>query len=140
MYRSILFRVIAGLVLLAAIAGIAYFAYTAGVSQGQAINLVNSGSLPQGAERFAYGFPFYPMMGFGAFGVFGFLRCLIPLFLFFLIFSIFRHLMWGGRRMMHGYGHWNREGGVPPMFDEWHRRAHEKPAEPTSEPPSGQGS
>ncbi len=38
------------------------------------------------------------------------------------------------RRMyMHGYGHAHQEwvNGVPPMFAEWHRRAHEAQNQPT---------
>ena len=61
--------------------------------------------------------------GFG-FG-FGFLVLLLA---FFLLFVAFRFLFWGPRW---GWGHhtWTLgqalgEGGAPPMFEEWHKRAH----------------
>ena len=69
--------------------------------------------------------PFHgPHFGFG-FGFFGFL---IPLFLFLLALRAFRFLFWGPR-WGHHRGHWGRhwEGGAPPMFEEWHKRAHEVP-------------
>jgi len=36
---------------------------------------------------------------------------------------------------MHGgHGPWNHgDGGVPPMFEEWHKRSHEQPAEDKKE-------
>jgi hypothetical protein len=41
-------------------------------------------------------------------------------------------MLWGPRhgwRHMH-HGSWGENGeGVPPMFNDWHRRAHEKPSE-----------
>jgi hypothetical protein len=65
-------------------------------------------------------------VGFGCFGI------LIPLFLLFLAIKAFRLLFWGPRMgwgrhyRMRGRG-WN--GDVPPMFEEWHKRAHgEEPA------------
>jgi hypothetical protein len=78
---------------------------------------------------YGYG-PFHRPFGFG----FGFLGCLIPLFLFFLLFGAFRFLFWGPRWGWHrgGHGPWRHawgEGGVPPMFEEWHKRAHGQPEE-----------
>jgi hypothetical protein len=71
--------------------------------------------------------PFHPWgWGFG----FGFLGFLIPLFLIFLALRAFRFLFWGPRwgwgHRMYGHGPWGRdwENGVPPMFEEWHKRAH----------------
>jgi hypothetical protein len=88
----------------------------------------------------------YMMRGGHMFG-FGIFALLVPLFLLFLAFGAFRALIGCGPHMYHrGYwdhpGMWemhhgmgpNGEGcrGVPPMFDEWHRKVHEK--ESASEP------
>ncbi len=129
MVRHIVFRIIAGIILLAAIAGIAFFAYQAGVSQGAATN-VQVPAAGNGMPYYPYAWPFFwhPFFGFGIFGlVFGF-------FLLFLAFGAMRRLIWGPRwgwRHMGqgpmgkgpmGHGPW--EEGVPPPFAEWHRRAH----------------
>jgi hypothetical protein len=60
---------------------------------------------------------------------FGFI---FPLFLLFFVFGAFRLLVWGGPwRWRHG-GY----SGVPPAFDEWHRRAHHQMGG-TNNPPPG---
>jgi hypothetical protein len=135
MFRKIVFRIIAGLVLLAAIAGIAFFAYQAGVNHGTAATI----QVPTAENGVAF-YPHYrihPFMGFGLFGV------LFTFFLLFMAFGAMRRLIWGPRwgwrHMRHGpmgndsmkHGPWSE--GVPPMFAEWHRRAH---ASPTDEPPA----
>ena len=109
-------RIVAALVFIAAIAGIAYFAFQAGVAQGSPITIESpSGeTAPMPYPYYGYGMPFHRPFGFG----FGFLGCLIPLFLFFLL--------WGPRWGWHR-GPWRHnwsEAGVPPMFEEWHKRAH----------------
>jgi hypothetical protein len=108
------------LVLIAGLVGIGVYAYNVGVDQG----LAQSGKLVAPATGVApypfYGGPFFfRPYGFG----FGFLGCLFPLLFFFLIFALFRGLWW------RGYGGWGRshehwENGVPPRFEEWHRRSH----------------
>ena len=125
-------RILAGLVLIAVIAGIAYFAFQAGVAQGSPVTI----EAPQGgtAPYPVYGNPmgFHHPFGFG-FGCFG---LLIPFFLVFLALHAMRVLFWGPRwwgHRMHGHGPWSRhgEGGAPPFFDEWHERAHgESPEQP----------
>jgi hypothetical protein len=135
MFRNVVFRIVAGLVLLAAIAGIAFFAYQAGVNHGASANI----QLPTAGNGVAF-YPRYwmhPFMGFGLFGV------LFSFFLLCLAFSALRRLIWGPRwgwrHMGHGpmghdpmrHGSWSE--GVPPMFAEWHRRAH---ASSTDEPPA----
>jgi hypothetical protein len=145
MFKHIVFRVLSGLVLLAALAGIALFAFNAGVAQGAALNLQAPAAVQPGAQAlpfYGHGLPYYhpmPFFGFGCFGV------LLPLFLVFLVFGAARRMFWGPRfgwRHMHmHHGPWteNRPGGpdfVPPMFAEWHKRAHaggEKPTEETSQ-------
>jgi hypothetical protein len=131
MSRNTGLRIISALVLIAAIAGIAFFAYQSGVTHGSPVTLeAPSGqSVPAPYPYPYYGMPFRPWgFGFGCFGI------LIPLFLFFLAFSAFRFLLWGPRWgwRHHHHGPWGREwnGDVPPMFEEWHKRAHgEPPAE-----------
>ena len=145
MFKHIVFRILAGLVLLAAIVGIASFAFNAGMARGVGL----SAQVPaagQAVPGFGYGLPYmmHPMPFFG----FGFLGLLFPLFLVFLAFGAARRMMWGshfaGRHMhgMHGM-HGMQAGGcgengpasgefVPPMFAELHRRAHaasEKPVD-----------
>ena len=135
MFRNVVFRIIAGLVLLAAIAGIAFFAYQAGATHGAAANLQL-----QATENGVVFYPYYRMHSFMGFGLFG---VLFAIFLLFLAFGAMRRLIWGPRwgwrHLGHGsmdnahmgHGPWGE--GVPPMFNEWHRRAH---ASPTDEPPA----
>jgi len=119
-------RIVAGLVLLAAIAGIAFFAFQAGVANGSPVTLQapsgESMPAPDMYHGYRYMMPFHPFgFGLGCFGL------LIPLFLFFLAMRAFRFIFWGPRwGWGHHHGHWGRhwEGGAPPMFDEWHKQAH----------------
>jgi len=121
-------RIVAALVLIAAIAGIAFFAFQAGVAQGSPVTIeAPSGQAvpaPYPFYGYGYGMPFHHPFGFG-FGCFG---PLLALFLIFVVLKSFRVLFWGPRwGHMHGhYGPWGRrwENGVPPMFEEWHKRAH----------------
>ena len=124
MARHIVFRIIAGLVLLAAIAGIAFFAYQAGSAHAVATN-VQAPTAGNGIQGYPYFWPFFwrPFFGFGFFGL------LIGIFLLFLAFGAMRRLIWGPRwgwrHMEHGsmrHGSWDE--GVPSMFAEWHRRMH----------------
>jgi len=50
------------------------------------------------------------------------------------LFVAFRFLFWGPR-WGHHKGHWGRhwEGGAPPMFEEWHKRAHGEAGEQPEE-------
>jgi hypothetical protein len=117
MNPRIVLRVLFALVVVAAIVGIGVYAYNLGVAQG----LAESGKLATPSAGFAphsyYGGPFF----FRPFG-FGLAGCLFPLLFVCLIFALLRglfwHKHWGGH-----HGHWGK--GVPPMFEEWHRRAHE---------------
>jgi hypothetical protein len=126
MVKHITFRLVAGLILLVAIAGIAFFAYQAGANHAVVATTQPStaGSAP--SPYLYYGMPFGYFWGFPGFG---FLGCLIPIFLFFLAFGVMRILIlgprWGWRHMHRGNmenGPWSKE--VPSMFNEWHRRAH----------------
>jgi len=151
MFKSFVWRAILSVVLLVALAGgavaVGLLAYNAGVARGLAdsgkVALAPAGTAP-------YAFPYY---GWGFFGPgFGLLNCLVLFFVFGLIFMLLRALVWGGlfggwrRHFWHrGWGDpntphsWRQawEKGYPPMFDEWHRRAHGQ-GEPTPPPESNQ--
>ncbi len=126
--RHITLRIIAGLVLIAAIAGIAVLAYNAGVAHGQALSAV-APTTQSGGQVYPF-YPFwwpFPFFGLGIFGV------LAAVFLFFLAFGALRFVLWGPRwgwrRWHRGYGYWGERGTgeeppIPPMMAEMHRRMH----------------
>lgn len=128
MNGRIVLGVLITLALIAGAATVGFYAYQAGVAQG----VVESGKLtvaptsPDGQVYHYWGGPFFYHHPFG-FG-FGFLGCLIPFLFFILIFSLIRLAVFGPRRWGGwGYRHWGPGGweqGVPPPFEEWHRRAH----------------
>ena len=85
-------------------------AYNAGLSHGAADAAAAGGNLPP----YFYGWGWHRPFGFG----WGF-----PIFFLFFFWIFFaRFLFWGGpwRRRWHYYR------DVPPSFDDWHRRAHER--------------
>jgi hypothetical protein len=136
MTKHIVFRIVAGLVLLAAIAGIAFFAFNAGVTRGAVTNLP-APSVENGVAPFPYfghyGMPFH-FFGFGCFAP------LAVLFLVCLAFGSMRRMFWGprwGGHFMHRHhGPWGERSSdefVPPMFKEWHTRAHAAPEKPADE-------
>lgn len=135
MFKNIVFRILAALVLLAAIAGIASFAFNAGMARGAVLNL----QLPANGTQVvpnAYGWGMPGMRPFPVFHM-GIGAIVLPLFLLFLAFGAFRRMLWGSRMgwhhhpMMHHNGCGEKGPGspdfVPPMFAEWHRRSHEQP-------------
>ena len=91
-------------------AAIAIGAYNAGVARGVAETgrmiaapLAGAPYVYVWPRPWGFGFPFFPILFF--------------LFFFFVV----RGMLWRGR----WHGGWRyRYDGVPPMFDEWHRRAH----------------
>jgi hypothetical protein len=111
-------RIGAGLlvaVLLAAgVAGIATHAYHLGVAQGALAAAAAPGGGP--VPPYAYGPYFYH-------GPFGFAGFLFPFVLVVLALAVLGRAIGGRRRWAGSCG----PGGtrVPPMFAEWHRRAHE---------------
>lgn len=118
-YRRSRWAVILAAAILAALVGV--LAYNAGVAHG----LAQTGQTVVGPGAFGpYGW--YRPWGFGIF---------FPFFFFGLWFLLLRGLFWGGpwRRRYSCYG-----GGfqaLPPTFDEWHRRAHERMTkEPSGSP------
>lgn len=128
-------RIFSALVLVAAIAGIAFFAFRAGVAQGSPITIEapegQSVPAPYPYYGYGYGMRFHHPFGFG-FGCFG---IFFVLALLFITMKAFRFAVWGPRWGWGAMGHhgpwrhgWGRHG-VPPMFDEWHKRAHESPSD-----------
>jgi hypothetical protein len=136
MNGRIIFRVLLALVLLAAVAAVGVYAYNAGVARGLAENVAlappGEDGVPALPYAYGYGAPYFfhrPFFGYG----FGPLGCLFPLLILFLVFGLMRGIFWGGS-WGRGWG-WRHYGpgekGLPPMFEEWHRRAHGEPAQPT---------
>ena len=131
MYGRFFPRFLAILLVLVGIAGVGYYGYQMGLAQGAAHVAPAAGAAAAAVPPYYwYPHPFFPFWGLG---------CLIPLFLLFLIFGALRMAFWRGHAMGHG-GWRNRwsEGGVPPMFEEWHKRAHDqKPADTDGPKPEG---
>lgn len=114
-----------GLLLVAGVAGIASHAYHLGVAQGA----VAATQMAPPAAPPAVPAPYYNYWGpYFYHGPFGFAGFLFPLALLFLAFAVvgraFGRRRYGWARGCYGYGD---PTGVPPMFTEWHRRAHEAP-------------
>lgn len=107
-----------GLLAIATMAGIGYYAYSAGVAHG----ITESGRAAAGGAapvvvwpRWGYGFGFFPFF---------------PIFFFILVWVVLlRGLLWRGRRWGAGCGY-GYGSGIPPQFEEWHRRAHGQPGTP----------
>jgi hypothetical protein len=115
-----IFRVLGALVLLVGIAAVGYVAYNAGLAHGQTAVPAAQLVAPMYRSGEWHGMP--------GLSVLPFLLCLAPFFLCFFIFLPLR-MIFGPHRMhmMHMHGRWHgEEGDVPPPFEEWHRRAHEK--------------
>jgi len=116
MNGRILLWIVLALVVIAALAGLGVYVYNAGVAQGLAASgrfVVPEGSVapyPYHSRPFL----FWPL---------GLAGCLVPLLFIFLAIVFLRGIFWGGPRAWGGHhGHW--EKGVPPKFEEWHRKAH----------------
>jgi hypothetical protein len=104
-----------GVLFLAVAVGAAIGAYNAGVAQGFAESGRMIAAPPVGTP-IVYLWP--RPWGFGFFPFF-------PLFFLIVFFFVVRGRMWRGR--WHGGPRYRYEG-VPPIFEEWHRRAHAHPA------------
>jgi len=100
-----------------------FYGYNLGVARGVAENISTVAAPAAGAPIVFYPRPW----GFG----FGFFPFFPLLFIFFWLF-VARALFWRGARWGRGCGYGYYGGGVPPAFDEWHRRAHaqERPEAP----------
>jgi hypothetical protein len=119
--RSLLRALGIAALVLAAAAAIGIGAYNAGVAQGIAESGRAIAVPPAAGTPYVY---MWRPWGFGFFPIF-------PIFFLFFLFFVVRGLLWrgswrGGRAC--------RYDGVPPAFEEWHRRAHGE--QPTSTPPA----
>lgn len=148
MKRHVIGRIVFGLFVLAALAGVGALAYQAGLAQGAAVQLGAAGAAGAPGMGWAVRGPMAFGLGFGLFGVLGLIfKVLLGFFLISLVLRLIFRPHWGhGPWMMRGpwmgHGPWGHGGpdqgqNVPPMFAEWHRRAHgeapapEAPAAPT---------
>jgi hypothetical protein len=102
------FWIAIGLLALATLAGASTYSYNLGLAQGLADNGRAIGPRPWG-----FGFGFFPFF---------------PFLFVFLWFVVLRGLFWRGPW---GYRRWYHDG-VPPAFDEWHRRAHARQDAPSA--------
>jgi hypothetical protein len=129
------FRLLFVVALLAAAAGAGWWGYSVGVAHGlaqagsAAAAAAGGGALPGATPVYFYPRPW----GFG-FGFFPFAPLLFILFWVVIVRALFWRGRWG-RGYGRGYAYACGPGGVPPVFDEWHRRAHaqggvDRPAEP----------
>ncbi len=100
---------VAGLVLLALVS---VGAYDAGVAHGLAVSsrTIPAGGVPPMGWWWPrpWGFWFFPVW---------------PLLFFVFVWVVLARGLFWHRRSWRGWG----PGGVPPAFDEWHRRAHGQP-------------
>jgi hypothetical protein len=138
MYRNgFVFRLIGVLLLIGIMVAGGFMAYKAGVAQGVIQAPAVATAISQAAEN-GQAAPVPPMYGYGHpyrgygyphhFGFFPLGAICFSIFFVFLFFGLLKMIFF--RRMRHGWGHhghWKKdwESGVPPMFDEWHKRAHE---------------
>lgn len=140
MYRNgFVFRLIGVLLLIGLMVAGGLITYKAGAAQGVIQAPAVATAISQAAENgqsapvppmYGYGYPYrsygYPHhLGFFPIGGICF-----SIFFLFLFFGLLRFIFFRPWHHGHWHGPWGRkwEGGVPPMFDEWHKRAHgEKP-------------
>jgi hypothetical protein len=115
------FRLLFGLVVVAAIVGAGMYGYNLGIAHG----IVERGAAAAAAPGTVPVVIWPRPWGFG-FGFFPFFPLLFILFWLFVARALFWRGAYGGawRGRACGYGH------VPPAFEEWHRQAHAR-----SEPP-----
>jgi len=113
------FRLLMGAVMIAALATVGFYTYNLGVAHGVAEGTRAIAAVPGGAG--APAIVVWPRPWGGGFGFFPFFP------LFFILFWVFvaRGLFWRGR-----WGRSCRYDGVPPAFEEWHRRAHAQQTPP----------
>ncbi len=146
----ILFRVLGLLLFIGLIAGAGAFSFKAGEARGVMQAPQVAAAIEKAAEdgqavppMYGYGQPYgynYGMRGYGHhFGFFPFGAICGSIFFLFFFFGFMKMIFF--RRMHHGghhghHGPWGKgwEGGVPSMFNEWHKRAHEDPAADSEKP------
>ncbi len=122
--NNIFGRIVAGLVLIAVVLGVAFFAFNAGMAQGVATKVPQSVTQPGTVPYAFYGAPFFwhPF-----FGIFGFIIGLLVLFFVFRLISFIvfgPRWGWGGHWHRHAWRHGWYDGEIPPMVKEMHDRLH----------------
>jgi hypothetical protein len=131
MNRRVFLSIVVTLLAVAVVAAVGFYAYSWGLAQGALQNAQIV--VPGGGEGTAPVYPYYAMpyhfgrWGWGWGGAFGLVQCLVPVLGFFLLLALLRGLFWrpwGHRWGWGGPSRWDPEHGLPPMFAEWHRRAH----------------
>ena len=130
MFSKVWFRIILIVILLAVLAGAGFWVYNLGLMQAAAAN----GELPAYTERALSHYNMAYPYGMGMHYFFSPFRFIGGLIFLFVVIGLLRAIFfprWMYPRFhhhMHGYGRWQgwREGDVPPMVEEWHRKMHEK--------------
>lgn len=121
MKYSWIIRIVGAIILVIGIAAVGYFAYTAGLAQGQTAAPIATTMEETAAWHTPFGW--HPLRGLVFLPA---LFCLAPFFLCLFIFLPLRMIFGPHRMHMRMHGRWNgEECDVPPPFEEWHRRAHE---------------
>jgi hypothetical protein len=118
------------LVLLGSAAFLGALAYNAGVAHGVAeATRLAAAPVESGSRVYVWPGPWHGY-GFGFFPIF-------PFVVFFVVIAFVRGMLWRRRWYGGGYGPGrcgSGHDGVPPMFEEWHRRAHERQGAPQTPP------
>jgi hypothetical protein len=138
MNRHIVFRIVLVLVLTGAVIALGALAYDAGVRQGIVMGAQTAAGSSEQALYPPYMAPYgAPWVGFGGLLCVGAVVFVMILFLVFGLaraFSWRRH--WAGHAMHRGpwatppgTGSGEAAQAVPPIFTEWHRRAHAAPSD-----------
>jgi hypothetical protein len=125
MDRRVLWSWVRGVLVIALLAVAGAYIYDLGVAHGLA---AGSAGTPLAGRDAPFIGPWRPWgWGFGFFPFFPFLFVL-------LWFVVLRGFLWRGRWYgRRSGGPWMYErGGVPPAFEEWHRRAHDQQAGPSA--------
>jgi hypothetical protein len=133
-------RILGAALVLGLIAGAGAFGYRAGMAQGITQAPAVAKAIEKAAENgqaapqmmyprnFGYGYSPMPFHHGGFFNPIGAI-CGSIFFLFLFLGAMkmlfFRRMIWNGGHHMRGPWGWHGEGGVPSMFSEWHKRAHE---------------
>jgi hypothetical protein len=135
------FGLVSFLLVIGLVAGVGIMAYQTGVAQGvqqapQVAKVIEKAAESGGSVPVPpmYGYGYYPhpygYPHFGFFPIGGICGSIIFLFFFFgfMRMIFFRRPHHGNH---HAHGMWGKdcEGGIPPIFNECHKRAHEAPLE-----------
>ncbi len=126
MDRRVWLRWLGGLFAIALVALVGVYIYNLGVAHGLAEGTAATGVGGRDAPFIGWWRPW----GFG-FGFFPFFPFLVILFWFVVLRGFFWRGPWYGRRFV-GRGWNDGRDGVPPAFEEWHRRVHDRQEGPAA--------